>query len=506
MTSATTAADTRILTIVIGCDTFPPHINGAARFAERLASGLARRGHNVHIVTSAFDKNPGTFTEIYDGQSMTVHRIKSYRMPQHQSLRYVWPFALKRKTDKLLREIKPDVVHIQSHLIMGRYLIKSAKQLGIRLLATNHIMPENLIKYSIIVPKFLEKWAMKFAWADAGRVLRQVDFITTPTRRAAELLENAAGLQDVLAISCGIDASKFANATPTSNKKPTILFLGRLDYEKHIHNLLKAVALLPSELNTQLEIVGDGGERKNLENLARELGISGQVKFLGHISEEELPKAYERSTLFAMPSIAELQSIATMEAMASGRPIVAADAMALPHLVHNGDNGYLFEPDNVEQFAEKLKLVLTADEKELERLSENSLHLIQSHDIERTITIFEGLYRNDNAADRTTDDNSETYKRAIGVLPDSLHRRVLELRERARALRESASERSDEVRDEVRERLEDIRDEVVERTRAVNTRVKATAKNTADRAKKVVRKASDRLKNDEEDSPPRDNN
>ncbi len=487
MTPASSPAAPKPLTIVIGCDTFPPDINGAARFAERLAAGLSRHGHEVHIVASAFDKNFGEFTEIHDGQAMTVHRIKSYRMPQHKTLRYVWPFTLKRKTDEILRRVKPDAVHIQSHLIMGRYMVQSAKAQGIRLLATNHIMPENLIKYSIIIPKFLEKAAMKMAWADAGRVLKQVDFITTPTRRAANLLEKAAGVEDVLAISCGIDASKFANATPTSNEVPRVLFLGRLDYEKHIHNLLKAVAMLPKKLNTQVEIVGDGGERKNLEQLALELGIAKQVKFLGHVTEEELPKAYERATVFAMPSIAELQSIATMEAMASGRPVVAADAMALPHLVHDGDNGYLFQPDDVQEFSDKLKKVLTADQAELDRLSENSLYLIQSHDIERTISIFEGLYRGDQDAERTSDDNSETYTKAIGILPEPLHNRMVEFRERARALREAASDLREEVVEEVREKLEDIREEV-----------KKSAKKTATRAKKVVKDATERLKNDED--------
>ncbi|MEO0061176.1 MAG: hypothetical protein RL343_794 [Actinomycetota bacterium] len=487
MTPATNRVANKPLTIVIGCDTFPPDINGAARFAERLAGGLARHGHDVHIVAAAYDSNHGSFTEIHDGQAMTVHRIKSFRIPQHKTLRYVWPFTLQTKTDEILRKVKPDAVHIQSHLIMGRYLVKSAKQQGIRLLATNHIMPENLIQYSVIIPKFFEKTAMKMAWADAGRVLKQVDFITTPTRRAAELLEAAAGVNDVLAISCGIDASKFANATPTSNETPRVLFLGRLDYEKHIHNLLKAVAMLPKKLNTQVEIVGDGGERKHLEDLALELGISKQVNFLGHITEEELPKAYERATVFAMPSIAELQSIATMEAMASGRPVVAANAMALPHLVHDGDNGYLFEPDDVQQFADRLKKILTADQAELDRLSENSLHLIQSHDIERTLTIFEGLYRGDQDSDRTSDDNSDTYTQAIGVLPEPLHNRVVELRERAKALREAAADLRGEVVDEVREKFEDLRDEV-----------KKSAKKTATKAKKVVKNATERLKNDED--------
>lgn len=506
MTEATVSNNpNQRLTVVIGCDTFPPDINGASRFAERLAGGLARHGNDVHVIAAAFDKNYGTFTEIIDGSPMTVHRIKSYKLPQHKTLRWIWPFNLEAKTSKILREVKPDAVHIQSHLIMGRALVKSAKRQGIRVLATNHIMPENLIKYSVIIPSFLEKTAMKLAWADAGRILKKVDFVTTPTRRAAELLEAAAGVKDVLAISCGIDASKFANTTATSNAQPRVLFLGRLDYEKHIHNLLKAVAMLPKSLNTQVEIVGDGGEREYLQNLAVELGIANNVKFLGHVTEQELPLAYERATVFAMPSIAELQSIATMEAMASGRPVVAANAMALPHLVHDGDNGYLFEPDDVVEFSEKLKRVLTATPEELERLSENSLHLIQSHDIERTITIFEGLYRGEGFESATSDDNSEDYLRPIGLLSPTLHARVIALRERAQSLRESAQEfrerveeRVEDAREEVRETLTELRDEALERTKAVNTRVKKTAKKTAMKAQEAVSRATDLLKGEDD--------
>jgi glycosyltransferase involved in cell wall biosynthesis len=420
------------LKVVIGADTFPPDINGAARFAERLAAGLVRHGHDVHIIAPAYSKEHGTFIETHDGAKMTVHRIKSYPVLQHKTLRYVWPFTLKHKTDEIVRMVNPDAVHVQSHLIMGRYLIRSAKQRGIRLLATNHIMPENLIRYSVIIPKFLQPWAMKMAWLDAGRVLRKVDYITTPTKRAAELLEAAAGVKDVLAISCGIDSTKFANATPTSNKSPRILYLGRLDFEKHIHNLLKATAIIAKDIDVQVELVGDGGERKNLEELADKLGIRDRVIFAGHISEEELPLAYERATVFAMPSIAELQSIATMEAMASGRPVVAADAMALPHLVHDGDNGYLFPPDDIEVFADRLRRVLTADKKELARLSENSLYLIQSHDIERTLTIFEGLYRGEADAMQTSDDNRSDYLLPIGRLNARLHAQVLRLQRRAR--------------------------------------------------------------------------
>jgi len=180
--------------------------------------------------------------------------------------------------------------------------------------------------------------------------------------------------------------------------------------------------------------------------------------------------------VFVMPSIAELQSIATMEAMASGRPVIGADAMALPHLVHDGDNGYLFEPNNSSDLAEKLRLVLEADEAELARMSENSLHLIQAHDIERTLKIFEDLYGGKGDAKPTTLDNDPGYLVPIGRLPDAVREKLHEWREDATALRRRADElrqeargrfgeareRLDEVRAEVREQLSDIKSEVTE--------------------------------------------
>lgn len=463
------------LKIVIPCDTFAPDINGAARFAERLAGGLVRHGHEVHIIAPSFDSSSGRRIENHDGVDMVVHRLRSHRVPQHKTLRWPEPWGMTGKIAKILAEVKPDAVHIQSHLMVGRFALRAVRKTGLRVLATNHIMPENLLRYSLL-PKFLHGFAMRIIWADAGRVLRKMDALTTPTKRAAELLEAAAGVSGVLAISCGIDAGRFANNTPTQNSNPVALFLGRLDDEKRIDVLLKAVASLTDHSSLNVELVGDGGERERLQQLALDLGISDRVAFLGHVKDEELAGIYERCTVFVMPSIAELQSIATMEAMASGRPVIGADAMALPHLVHDGDNGYLFEPNNVSDLAQKLRLILEADAAELARLSENSLHLIQSHDIERTLKIFEDLYRGVGEAAPTTMDNSPEYLRPIGKLPEAVSRRIkdwredaMELRKRADRLRdeargrlEGARGRIDSVRAEVKEQLTEIRSEVTE--------------------------------------------
>jgi glycosyltransferase involved in cell wall biosynthesis len=88
-----------------------------------------------------------------------------------------------------------------------------------------------------------------------------------------------------------------------------------------------------------------------------------------------------------------------MEAMASGLPIVAANAMALPHLVHDGDNGFLFEPGNVDELSERLTEILTMPEDELQKLKEASLKIVSAHDISGTLDTFERLYRGELVTD-----------------------------------------------------------------------------------------------------------
>ena len=459
------------LRIVIPCDTFAPDINGAARFAERLAGGLVRKGHEVHIIAPAFDTSEGPRIENHDGVDMIVHRLRSHKVPQHKTLRWPEPWGMTKKIAKVLTEVKPHAVHIQSHLMVGRFALQAARRQRLRVIATNHVMPENLMRYSLL-PKFLHPLAMRIIWADAGRILRKMDALTTPTKRAAELLEDAAKVSGVLAISCGIDASRFANNTPTENSNPVALFLGRLDDEKKIDVLLKAVAKLTEHPKLRVELVGDGGERQRLGALAEQLGIEDRVHFLGHVSDQELPGIYERCTVFVMPSIAELQSIATMEAMASGRPVIGADAMALPHLVHDGDNGYLFPPGDVDRLADRLRRVLTADQAELARLSENSLHLIRSHDIERTLKIFEDLYQGVGEPVPTTDDNRPSYMLPIGRLNDSVRARLQDWRDDAVNLRR----RAEDFGQEARERLSDVREGVMGQIGELRAEVKRQAK------------------------------
>ncbi len=402
MTETRPSAAGTPLRVVIGADTFLPEINGAAIFAARLAAGLVERGHEVHVVAPAASRSHGIFREIHEGQEFTVHRLHSWRWRPHPWLRFALPWAIRSNSRRILDAVKPDVVHVQSYVIVGRGLATEAKKRGIRIVATNHLMPENVIEHSAF-PKALYGILVKWGWARASRSFAQADAVTTPTRRAANLLEKHTVLRGVFAISCGIDTHHY---TPSFEPRTEnlIMFLGRVTGEKQIDKLIRAFALLDPSLNAKLEIVGGGDLENHLRSLAASLGLADRVHLTGYVAEEYLRNALTRATVFAMPSIAELQSIATMEAMASGLPIVAADAMALPHLVHDGENGFLFEPGNVEEFAERLTDVLTMPEQELQAFKRESLKIVQAHDIQRTLSTFEALYRGEMVTDTVTDE------------------------------------------------------------------------------------------------------
>ncbi|KNY05738.1 glycosyltransferase [Microbacterium sp. GCS4] len=392
--SAAPTPGERPLRILIGCDTFAPDINGAARFAERLAAGLVQRGDDVHVVAPnvAYRRAPAR-TEVIEGEPMTMHRLPSVRWAPHDWLRFVWPWRSKHYARKVLDAVQPDVVHIQSHIVIGRGLARIAHQRGIPVIATNHVMAENILDHTTM-PKWVDDLVLRFAWADAKRTFGLTRAVTTPTRRAADFLERTIELQGVIPVSCGIDRSQYTPVIGPRDKN-RIVFVGRLTAEKQVEVILQAMTKLDPALDVTFDIVGGGDQRKQLENLTAQLGLADRVTFHGRTTDEELRALLSRASLFVIASIAELQSIATMEAMASALPIVAADAVALPHLVHDGENGYLFAPGDADALAERLTRVLTAEPAEYERMQQASLDGVAIHDIHRTLDTFEALYRDE---------------------------------------------------------------------------------------------------------------
>ncbi|WP_031469920.1 glycosyltransferase [Sciscionella sediminilitoris] len=384
VSSSNVPHEDRALRVLIAADTFAPNVNGAARFAERLASGLAGRGHLVHVACPSADgaERVESFGEA------TVHRIRSRRIPVHEDFRICLPWQANAAAERILARVRPDIVHAQSHFLVGRAMLRAAERNGIPAVATNHFMPENLLAYAHL-PRMLHRTAMRLAWRDLGRVFGTAATVTTPTERAAELLRDNGFPAPVRAVSCGIDTESYRGHG--SVRPGTVLFVGRLDQEKRVEELLAAVARIEPGIAARVEIIGDGPCRAELERRSRELGIAERVTFHGFVSEQELRAAYARAEVFCMPGIAELQSLATLEAMSAGTAILAANAVALPHLVREGENGWLFTPGDVTELAEKLRAVLGTPGTSM-RMGEASGRLAAGHALEKTLATFEEIY------------------------------------------------------------------------------------------------------------------
>ncbi len=374
----------RPLRVLIAADTYPPDVNGAARFTERLAGGLAGRGHDVHVVAPSDSGRASS--PVRRDCVPAVHRLPSYRVPGQERFRFCWPGIASAGAERVLREVRPDVVHVQSHFPVGRGLLRAAAGAGYPTVATNHFMPENLLEHAR-VPDTLADRVSGWAWRDLARVYAAADAVTAPTPRAVEMLTSRAGLP-ARAVSCGIDLVRFGG-DGEPDAAPTVLFVGRLEREKKVDELIRAFALVGGR--ARLEVVGDGTRRDGWTALARDLGQASRVHFRGTVDDDELVAAYRRCAVFCMPGVAELQSLVTLEAMAAGRPVVAADAVALPHLVRPGYNGLLYRPGDVTGLAAALNALLD-DPAARARMGAASRDVVARHALDGTLDAFEDVY------------------------------------------------------------------------------------------------------------------
>lgn len=331
---------------------------------------------------------------------MTVYGIRSINIPAAQNFRISTSIISKGVIWRAFEEISPDVVHVQSYFTISGNVTVAAKEHGIPVIGTNHSMPENILHY-LHLPKIAERRLHEFLWKRCIRIFEQLDRVATPTKTAAMLLKKEGFGKDIIPISCGVDLERFKPgnsgaylkqiyAIPAN--KPVLLHVGRLDEEKRVEEILRSLPDILHTVDVHLVLAGIGKEKHKLEKLTQELGIQEAVTFTGFVPDKDLQNIYGIADLFVIAGIAELQSIATMEAMASGLPVVAVDAVALPELVHDGGNGYLFSAGDSKALAQKV-LAILSDQALRAQMSKESLEIIKAHDINKTIDKYESLYQ-----------------------------------------------------------------------------------------------------------------
>src|SRR5205085_634729 len=156
-----------------------------------------------------------------------------------------------------------------------------------------------------------------------------------------------------------------------------ILSVNRLSQEKRLDVLIDAAAKIQSKAH--IAIASTGPAEAELRAQVDSLNIRDRVTFLGYIAGNDLIPLYRLADVFAIPSEADLQSLTTMEAMACGLPVIAANAYALPELVHHEQNGFLFPRSNSDVMASDLD-ILAGDISLRKHMAAKGLEIIAQHD------------------------------------------------------------------------------------------------------------------------------
>jgi 1,2-diacylglycerol 3-alpha-glucosyltransferase len=369
--------------------------HGQAIFTINLAEGLVKKGHVVQVLVAS--EKGRAYRSQRNGvqmESLPALNLKAFHPDVFLPL-FSAPSVL-----RILQTFQPDILHIQDHYPVCRNAILSARCLGIKTVGTNHFMPENLAPYvrfiSNIKPVF--NWVL---WRWMRETYDRVDAVVAPSQTAAAILQKVGLRPPVSPISCGVDISLFHTNTSVDRSawrarygidpnKIIFFFVGRVDREKHLDVLLRALQTLKRD-DIQLVIAGKGAWKKHLIALTEQLGLGKKVHFAGFLPQEDLPSVLNSIDIFAMPSEAELLSISTLEAMGCSRPVLAANAVALPELVTDSVNGLLFKPGDVADAARCMAWFADHPER-WSAMGAASLEKVQMHSLENIVRKYEALY------------------------------------------------------------------------------------------------------------------
>lgn len=285
-----------------------------------------------------------------------------------------------------LRKKRPDVVHVFTSSFWGFWR------------NCTYILIAKFFKVKIIY--HLLNAIDKF-WNESSGVSKKL--ITMILNRSDIILVQSDGIKDfvegisktpVAAIYNGTDINfydKNLKSNYTCPKEAKVLFIGGLSKNKGVFDILNAAQIL-RDTDIPFTFIGSGPVNEFL-NHAKELGVLNKVHFTGRISEEEKVDLLKQSQIFVLPSYAEGQPVAILEAMAVGLPIISTTVGSIPEIVINEENGFLLEPGNVELLAKRIK-ELVHDLELYKRISRHNYYQARKlYDITRVFLEIGDVYK-----------------------------------------------------------------------------------------------------------------
>lgn len=322
-------------------DMFPPR-GGWQYQTWHLGKELVKKGHKVVVLTrfrgeKIFGHEGITFLGIktYTRIPILTHLIFSYNA--YRELRKM-DFDILFMWGERFANIFPSFINISKIFCVDWDATEKAKEWLLKL---------SKINYLFLPVKFLIE-----------NVVRRNSNILIAMNRDMYAYLVSEGYSDIIQLPLGVDVDKYENC----GDEKYILYVGRLHKSKGIEGLISAFVQLPKNFDDyKLILIGAGPDEKNLKQFAEKMPKSRNVKFLGHLPNEEVRNYFSKCTVFVLPSYFEGFGIVILEAMASGKPVIATNIMGPKDIITHGKDGFLFEKGNVDELTNYLGLCLSSE-------------------------------------------------------------------------------------------------------------------------------------------------
>ena len=330
------------LRIAVVTETWPPEVNGVAMTLAKLVQGLSHRNHDVQLIRPRQTKTDSPMSDA----SLEEVLMRGMPIPRYPELKLGLPS--KKTLVKTWTLRRPDVVHIATEGPLGWSALQAAKVLK---LPVTSDFRTNFQSYS---KHYGVGWLRKPIVAYLRKFHNATACTMVPTRELMRTLSQN-GFANLKVVSRGVDTKLFNIAKRDTGLRSSwgatddtkvLISVGRMAPEKNLDQVLKTYDALKSTGQAfKLVMVGDGPLKEQFQKRYPE------IIFPGMLSQTNLATYYASSDLFIFPSQTETFGNVTLEALASGIPVLAFDCAAARDWVQTGVNGWLIAENNPEGFA-----------------------------------------------------------------------------------------------------------------------------------------------------------
>jgi glycosyltransferase involved in cell wall biosynthesis len=404
------------VTILICSNVYPPNfIGGAELIAHCQAKRMSELGHRV-VVFAGEPMHSGERHSLRENryEGLPVFRVNLY--PEDYSSEFVnfHHGCVEEHFERLLDRFSPDVVHMHNIIGLSTGIIYLASRRNIKTVITLHDHWGFCFKNTLIrregeicddysrcrecmtyiadghrkgIPIRMRKDYMALQFGEVNKFI-------SPSLYLAQAYANAGvPTSKIRVVWYGVDTERLGRAVKTASEgRIRFTFIGYFGRHKGIHVLLNAVSHVKRKDRVEVNLVGEGELFEEIRAQVEGRGLSPIVNFWGKVSNDRIGEVFGHTDVFVLPSIwPENQPITITEAMATRTPVIGSRIGGIPELVQEGRTGYLFEPGDAQDLAEKMSRFIE-DRARIREFGENGYAAIKDNTISRQVEKILAIY------------------------------------------------------------------------------------------------------------------